>query len=96
MQSERTETDDRWLQTVREELEAMDLCLRVDLTETELTLRELAGLKPGDIIPIELPEQVLVRAEEIPVFRATYGVADNRWAVKVTELIERPAQTSFR
>ncbi len=96
MQSERTETDDRWLQTVRDELEAMDVCLSVDLTETELTLRELASLKPGDIIPIELPEQVLVRAEEIPVFRATYGVADNRWAVKVTELIERPAQTSFR
>ncbi len=96
MQSERTETDDRWLKTMRDELEDMDVTISVDLTQTELTLGELAELKPGDIIPIELPEQVLVKAEEIPVFRATYGTADKKWAVKVTELIERPVQTSFR
>jgi len=96
MQSERTETDDRWLKTMRDELEDMDITISVDLTRAELTLGELAELKPGDIIPIELPEQVLVKAEEIPVFRATYGTADKKWAVKVTELIERPVQTSFR
>ncbi len=96
MQSERTETDDRWLKTMRDELEEMDITINVDLVQTELTLGELAELKPGDIIPIELPEQVLVKAEEIPVFRATYGTADKKWAVKVTELIERPVQTSFR
>ncbi|HHL45936.1 MAG TPA: flagellar motor switch protein FliM [Gammaproteobacteria bacterium] len=96
MQSEQTETDDRWLKTMRDELEEMDITISADLAQTELTLGELAELKPGDIIPIELPEQVLVKAEEIPVFRATYGTADNKWAVKVTELIERPAQTTFR
>ncbi len=96
MQSERTETDDRWLNTVREELEDMDVCLSVNLAETELTLRELADLEPGDIIPIEMPEQVLVRAENIPVFRARYGTSGSRWAVRITELVERPAQTGFR
>ncbi len=96
MQSERTDTDERWLKTMQEELEGMDITISADLTETELTLGELAELKPGDIIPIELPEQILVKAEAIPVFRATYGTADNRWAVKITEMIERPAQTSFR
>ena len=96
MQSERTETDDRWLNTVREELEDMDVCLSVNLAETELTLRELAELEPGDIIPIEMPEQVLVRAENIPVFRARYGTSGSRWAVRITELVERPAQTGFR
>ncbi len=96
MQSERTETDDRWLKTMRDELEDMDVTISADLVRTELTLGELSELKPGDIIPIELPEQVLVKAEEIPVFRATYGTAEKKWAVKVTELIERPVQTSFR
>ncbi len=96
MQSERTETDDRWLNTLRDELEEMDVSLSVNLTETELTLRELAELEPGNIIPIEMPEQVLVKAEEIPVFRATYGTSGNRWAVRITELVERPAQTGFR
>ncbi len=96
MQSERTETDDRWLDTVRDELEEMDVCLSVNLAETELTLRELAELEPGNIIPIEMPEQVLVRAENIPVFRASYGTSGNRWAVRITELVERPAQTGFR
>ncbi len=96
MQSERTETDDRWLNTLRDELEDMEVCLSVNLAEAQLSVAELADLKPGDIIPIEMPEQVLVKAEQIPVFRASYGTANNRWAVKVTELIDRPVQTSFR
>ena len=92
IQSERMEMDERWLSTMREEVEGMDVDVSVSLTEAELTLRELMNLKPGDIIPVEMPESVTVRAEGVPVMRGTYGHKDDRWAVKITEFVERPAQ----
>jgi flagellar motor switch protein FliM len=93
IQSERLEMDERWLTTMREEVEATDVYLSAHLTETEVTLRDVMALKPGDIIQIEKPNTVLIRAEEVPVMRGKYGVSNNKWAVQIDEFIERPIQT---
>ena len=42
--------------------------LRAKLLETELTLRELMELRPGDIIPVDMPENLLVFVEDLPTF----------------------------
>jgi flagellar motor switch protein FliM len=43
------------------------------------------------VIPIELPDTVLVQAEGIPIFRAHYGTARGNRALKVAEFIKRPS-----
>ncbi|MGM0413028.1 MAG: flagellar motor switch protein FliM [Pseudomonadota bacterium] len=92
IQSERLEVDERWLSTMREEVEGMDVEASVELAETELTLREVMNLAPGDIIPVDLPEQVTMRAEGVPVLRGQYGTREGRWAIKISEFVERPTQ----
>jgi flagellar motor switch protein FliM len=57
------------------------------LTEAQLSMRQLNNLQVGDIIPIEIPETITAAIDDIPVFRGTFGSADGKNAIKVTELV---------
>ncbi len=89
IQSDRSDVDERWIRALRDEVKAAEVELSSTLTETTLSLEDVMRLKPGDIIPIDLPEQVLLRAEGIPVLRGKFGVSDGYNAIKVTERIRR-------
>ena len=49
VQSDRSERDERWTRTLREELESANVEVGVTLTEASLTLRELLEMQPGDV-----------------------------------------------
>jgi flagellar motor switch protein FliM len=87
VQSDRSERDDRWINALREEIRSADVRCVVNLCETELPLREVMKLKAGDIIPIEMPKTVTVRAEGVPVCRGRLGASRGNAAVKVVELV---------
>jgi flagellar motor switch protein FliM len=55
------------------------------LTQFVLTVRQIAALKKGDVLPIEMPEEVVVNAEGMPVFRGQLGKSGEKYAVKVLE-----------
>lgn len=90
VQSDRAERDERWTVSLREEVKAAEVSIGVTLTQTTLRLGDLLNLKEGDILPINYPEKITVMAEDVPVFRGTYGVHKGSKAVKVQEIIERP------
>ncbi|MEO5341867.1 MAG: flagellar motor switch protein FliM [Gammaproteobacteria bacterium SHHR-1] len=87
--SERGEADARWTKAIREELMRVRLELHSVLTETQLTLRQVAKLKPGDIIPVEIPETLDVLSQDIPVFNGRLGVSDEHYAIQVNEWLAR-------
>ncbi|MBE0509320.1 MAG: flagellar motor switch protein FliM [Chromatiales bacterium] len=92
VQSDRTDVDDRWIGAMREEVKNAEVELSSVLTEANLTLRDVLRMKPGDIIPIEMPKLVTLRAEDIPVFRGQWGVSNKQMAIKIVKQVERPAQ----
>jgi flagellar motor switch protein FliM len=57
------------------------------VVEKELTLREVSELKEGDIIPVDMPEDFVLEAQGIPMFRGKVGVSDEHLAVKIIEQI---------
>jgi flagellar motor switch protein FliM len=87
VQSDRTDVDERWINALREEIKEAQIEMSSTLTETDLTLREVLNLKAGDVIPIEVPGVVTLRAENIPVFRGRFGVAQGNSAIKITDRI---------
>jgi flagellar motor switch protein FliM len=88
VQSDRAERDDRWTVSLREEIKSAEVELSCTLTQMTLRLGDLLNLKEGDILPINYPEKITVTAEEVPVFRGTYGVHKGSKAIKVRELIK--------
>ena len=88
VQSDRSEKDERWTHALREEIKEAEVQVESTLAETELSLKEVMELEVGDIIPIEIPDLIMLRAEGIPVFRGTYGVSQGNAAIKVVEQVE--------
>ena len=91
VQSDKGDTDVRWSKALRDEIMDVKVGLRTKLLETDLSLRQLMDMKPGDIIPVEMPESLLVYVEELPTYRAKLGRSKrNNVAIKITEKIKRP------
>lgn len=90
VQSDKGDTDVRWSKALRDEVMDVKVGLRAKLLETDLSLRELMELKPGDIIPVEMPENLLVYVEDLPTFHAKMGQARGNVALKITDRIKRP------
>jgi flagellar motor switch protein FliM len=89
VQSDRGERDERWEQAMREEVMGASVEINSIFGEATLSLRELASLQVGDVIPLEVDDEVEVCAEQLPIFRGQVGVHNNSYAVKITQWIER-------
>ena len=89
VQSDRVEHDERWLQSLREEIEDADVELGAWLGNSRITLGELLNLKPGDIIPTDFVGKATLLAEDVPIFRGTYGASRGLQAVKLETRIKR-------
>lgn len=88
LQSDRSGVDERWLRALQEEIPTAQVEISSVLTEATLTVQQLLDMRPGDIIPINLPESVVLNVEDIPLFRGKFGVANGSNAIKIAEYIK--------
>lgn len=87
MQSDIGDVDDRWLQSLREDILNVNVDIHGTVVEKTMSLRDVAKFKKGDIIPVDLPELFTLEAHGIPMFRGKLGVSDENLAVKIVEQI---------
>lgn len=85
VQSDRGERDERWEQSMKEEILNAELELSSSLGQVTLSLRQLARLQVGDIVPIEIEETVALKAEGMPICHGTLGTSNGNYAVKVEQ-----------
>ena len=89
MASDRVDKDERWMHTLREEIEDAEVELSTLLGRTNITLAELLNLKPGDILSCDFTGKVLVLAEDVPMFRGSFGLSRGQQAIKFEEKVRR-------
>ena len=82
------ESRQRWNKSLRAQLENAQLELTTVFVETEITLRELLQMKPGDVLPIEMPKTALLRAGPRPLLRGKFGRSRGYNAVSVLEAVK--------
>jgi len=82
VQSDRVERDERFAEMLREEVLDAEVDVSSLLLEAQLSLGQFLHLRPGDVIPVQLPELTTVYAEDVPVFRGRYGQSNGRNAVR--------------
>ncbi|MDT4289928.1 flagellar motor switch protein FliM [Methylomonas sp. MO1] len=83
--SDRGEVDGRWQDSLRVEIMRSEVIVNSKLIEKEMSISEVIELKKGDVIPIEMPETVLLEVEDVPVFRGKLGLSDGNYAIEITE-----------
>jgi len=89
-QSDTDDRDDRWVTALKEDVMEARINLESDIVKREIPLRDIVDLREGDIIPVTMPDFQVVKANGVPLFRATLGKSNENLAFKISELIERP------
>ncbi len=81
--SDRGEVDSRWQDSLRFELLRTEVEVNSLLLEKTLPLKQIMEFKQGDVIPVELPETVILKAAGVPVFEGKIGISDGNYAVQI-------------
>ncbi|UTW48944.1 flagellar motor switch protein FliM [Bacterioplanoides sp. SCSIO 12839] len=88
VQSDIDDIDERWTQSLREDIMDAPVPVHGTLVERDITLREVAELKAGDVIPVDMPEEFTLEANGIPVFRGKMGISNENLAVKIIDQLK--------
>jgi flagellar motor switch protein FliM len=82
-QNEQAPADKRWNSILTRQLQSADVELSAALGHATVTLGDIVKMKAGDIVPIEIDEQLIALVEEIPVLQCRFGVQNGQYALKV-------------
>jgi len=88
VQSDRGNVDERWAVLLKEELLHAKVSIQSIFAQKTLKISDLLNFKAGDIIPIEMPDQVMLLAENMPIMHGKYGVHQGNAAVKIENIVE--------
>ena len=83
MHSEQASADKRWIKTLTRQLQSAEIELSATLGHATVTLGDIVKMKTGDVIPIEIADQLTVEVDHVPVLECRYGVRNGQYALKV-------------
>jgi len=87
MHGDRMEVDERWVNFLSSQVQSTEVKLVANLTEAELTVRELLEMKIGDVISLDIPDSITAHVEGVPVLECGYGVHNGQYALKVKKFL---------
>ncbi len=85
LQTDTDEKDDRWVKALREDIMQAAVDLECTVSQREITLRDIVDLREGDVIPIDIPPQHILKANGIPIYNTTLGRSSDNLALKVID-----------
>ncbi len=89
MSSDRGEVDGNWQESLRKEVLRSEVNLNSVLVEKTMSLKQVMNLQQGDVIHIDIPETVVVQAEDVAIFRGKVGLSDGNYAIQVKEKLSQ-------
>ena len=93
VQSDVDDVDERWVTSLQRDILDAKVPINATLVEKQISLRDIKNLEPGDVIPIDIPDTVVMTANKVPMFEAKVGSLGDSLALKVVNRIKR--QGSF-
>jgi flagellar motor switch protein FliM len=87
MQGEHQAMDQRWLQLMSKQVQSASIELVATLGQAAVTLEQVLKMRSGDIVPLEVNENITASVDGIPVLECKYGAFNNQYALKVEKMI---------
>ncbi|WP_085723344.1 flagellar motor switch protein FliM [Pseudomonas sp. R37(2017)] len=88
-QSDLDDQDERWVNALRQDVLDVDVPIGATVARRQLRLRDILHMQPGDVIPVDMPEDMIMRANGVPAFKVKMGSHKGNLALQVIEPIER-------
>ncbi|GGE31475.1 flagellar motor switch protein FliM [Halopseudomonas oceani] len=90
VQSDVDEHDERWVRALREEITGVKVPLNATVVKTQLKLKDLLSMQPGDVIPVEMPDYMVLCANGVPTFKSKLGSVKGNLALQILGPLARP------
>ncbi|MEH6556576.1 MAG: flagellar motor switch protein FliM [Oceanicoccus sp.] len=87
LQTDVDDIDDRWIKSLREGILNATVNIDCKVAEKEVPLRDIIDLKEGDVIPMDVPGDLVLTANGIPMMLAKLGQSKGNMALQVVEKI---------
>lgn len=81
------DVDENWYDSLYNEVMHVKVPINSLLIEKRMSIRSVLSLKKGDVIPIDMPDSVALRAGGVPVFEGQVGISDGNYAIQITDRI---------
>ena len=86
-QGDSTEPDRRWVNLLKDQIQAAEVELVAELGHADATVEQLLAFKPGDFIELDLQPGIFAKVSGVPVFECHYGTSNNRYAIKIDRML---------
>lgn len=87
MQGEHLAVDKRWLQLLSKQVQSASIELVATLGKAQVTLEQVLKMRSGDIIPLEVDENITASVDGVPMVECKYGVFNNQYALKIEKML---------
>lgn len=88
-QSDLDDRDERWINALKQDVLDVAVPMSATVVRRQLLLRDILHMQPGDIIPVDMPDEMVMRANGVPSFKVKLGSHQGNLALQVIEPIER-------
>ncbi len=89
MKSDLEAQDDRWSNALRREIMDADVDFTCSMFQQNISLRDVVDLEKGDVIPFEMQEHDILKANGIPMFKTKLGTSGGNVALKIDQVYKR-------
>lgn len=95
MQADRAGENNRWGQSLRNELEDAEVEVVTSMCEAHLSVQELLAMRTGDVLPCNFNGTATVWSDGLPLFLGEVGQQRGRQVVKVREMLSRKTSNTL-
>lgn len=90
VQSDVDEKDERWGKSLEQDIKELNVKLEATVAQAEVLLTDVLNFKAGDVIPVDMPEHLIVRANGLPTLKGKLGMSNDKYSVQVIENYKLP------
>jgi flagellar motor switch protein FliM len=72
---------------MRKQVQHAEVDLVATLGNSTITLGEILSLKVGDVIPVDIAEEIVASVDSVPVLECKYGILHKQYALKVEKVL---------
>ena len=87
MQGEHLAMDHRWLQLLSKQVQSAQVELVATLGQANIHMEQVLKMRAGDIIPLDVDENIIATVDGVPVMECKYGSFNNQYALGVERML---------
>lgn len=87
VQGEHMAVDKRWLQLLSRQVQCAEVELAATLGQADITLEKVLKMRSGDVITLDVADNITASVDGVPIMECKYGVFNNQYALKIVKML---------